>query len=141
MSAIADFRDYTISITAEARPRIRAIEALRGKPHLRRFSSGRLVTDAGLPLLHDFPMLKGWQGEFPSSGSHQDAGAHLLIDGPFTNNGLATMAGLEGVWELDLFWHVTGITSAGFAGLVHLPNLGSLGCDGKLKIVSGICPL
>ncbi len=34
-----------------------AIQALQGKPHLRYFSSGRLVTDAGLPLLHNFPRL------------------------------------------------------------------------------------
>ena len=39
-----------------------AIEALQGKPELRHFSSGRLVTDAGLPLLHNFPMLKKWHG-------------------------------------------------------------------------------
>jgi hypothetical protein len=39
-----------------------AIQALAGKPDLRRFSTGRLVTDAGLPLLHDFPRLKTWHG-------------------------------------------------------------------------------
>ena len=66
----------------------------------------------------------------PDSG--RDA-AHLLIDGPFTNEGLASLAGLEGVFELDLFWHVTGITPDGFAHLVQLPNLGSLGCDGDLS--------
>jgi len=111
-----------------------AIQALRGKPHLRRFSSGRLVTDAGLPLLHDFPLLKTWRGELPASGASEvTGGTHLLIDGPFTNHGLASLAGLEGVLELDLFWHVTGITSEGFAHLVHLPNLGSLGCDGQLS--------
>ena len=32
-----------------------AIRALAGKPHLRRFSTGRLVTDEGLPLLHAVP--------------------------------------------------------------------------------------
>jgi hypothetical protein len=37
------------------------------------------------------------------------------------------------VFDLDLFWHVTGITSDGFAHLVHLPNLSSLGADGKLS--------
>jgi hypothetical protein len=111
-----------------------AIEALRGKPRLRRFSTGKLVTDAGLPLLHDFPLLKTWQGELPVPGGGEfSGGAHLLIDGPFTNNGLASLAGLAGVWELDLFWHVLGITSAGFAHLLYLPNLGSLGCDGKLS--------
>ena len=101
-----------------------AIEALQGKPNLRDFSTGRLVTDAGLPLLHNFPLLKQWQGA---------GGARLLIDGPFTNAGLAGLAGLAGVYELDLFWHVTGITTDAFAHLAYLPNLGALGCDGDLS--------
>src|SRR5258708_18183379 len=103
-----------------------AIEALQGKPRLRYCSSGRLVTDAGLRLLHNFPMLKKWGGTEANAG-------HLLIDGPFTNDGLAGLAGLEGVFDLDLFWHVRGITSEGFAHLAHLPNLESLGCDGELS--------
>jgi len=110
-----------------------AIEALQGKPKLHYFSSGRLVTDAGLGLLHNFPRLK--KGDESRSDPEEPIpnGAHLLIDGPFTNQGLAHLAGLEGVFELDLFWHVTGITSDGFAHLVHLPNLRSLGADGKLS--------
>jgi hypothetical protein len=40
---------------------------------------------------------------------------------------------LAGVYQLDLFWHVTGITSEGFAHLRHLPNLMVLGCDGELS--------
>ena len=112
-----------------------AIRALGGKPRLHNFSSGKLVTDAGLPLLHDFPLLKRWHGREMTSGDTEAAahGAHLLIDGPFSNQGLASLAGLEGVVELDLFWHVKGITSDGFAHLVHLPHLGALGCDGKLS--------
>jgi hypothetical protein len=112
-----------------------AIEALRGKQLLRYFSSGRLVTDAGLPLLHDFPMFKSRRGGDvdSSSGEAPENPAHLLIDGPFTNKGLASLAGLEGVQDLDLFWHVTGITSDGLACLAHLPNLASLGCDGELS--------
>jgi hypothetical protein len=113
-----------------------AIEALEGKPKLRYFSSGRLVTDRGLPRLHNFPMLKTWRtGEIPTSGAADVIAhaTHLLIDGPFTNTGLASLAGLEGVFELDLFWHVTGITTDGFAHLAGLPNLGSLGADGELS--------
>ena len=112
-----------------------AIEALQGKPHLRYFSSGRLVTDTGLRLLHNYPMLKKWHGPEISSGATDAiaSGAHLLIDGPFTNAGLASLGGLEGVFELDLFWHVTGVSSDGFAHLVHLPNLCSLGADGELS--------
>jgi hypothetical protein len=112
-----------------------AIEALVGKPDLRRFSTGRLVTDAGLRLLHVFPRMKTWHGRAPSAIGREDADtvAHLLIDGPFTDTGLASLAGLEGVADLDLFWHVTGISSAGFAALRELPNLLSFAADGKLS--------
>src|SRR4030095_15937698 len=34
-----------------------AIAALQGKPRLRSFNTGRLVTDDGLRLLHQFPLL------------------------------------------------------------------------------------
>jgi hypothetical protein len=112
-----------------------AIEVLRGKPKLRRFCTGRLVTDNGLPLLHDFPLLKTWHGGDLDSGEPDAVAqaAHLLIDGPFTDKGVALLAGLEGIYELDLFWHVAGITSESFACLVELPNLGALGCDGRLS--------
>jgi hypothetical protein len=80
-------------------------------------------------------MLKTWNGGEATSDVKEDRAnaAHLLIDGPFTDKGLASLAGLEGVFELDLFWHVTGITSDGFGHLVDLPNLGSLGADGELS--------
>jgi ankyrin repeat protein len=101
-----------------------AIRALRGKPNLRSFKTGTEVTDAGLAMLQDFPAFKT-----PMGGSE----THLLIDGPFTNAGLASLSGLVGLHDLDLFWHVTGITSDGFAHLVALPNLKVLGCDGRLS--------
>ena len=100
-----------------------AIEALQGKAKLRRFSTGRLVTDAGISMLHNFPLLKAAGAE----------GARLLIDGPFTNAGLAALRGLDGIFELDLFWHVHRITTDGFAHLFHLPNLMALGCDGEIS--------
>jgi len=93
-----------------------AIAAVRGKPSLTEFRSGRLVTDAGLRLLSDFPALR-----------------HLLVDGPFTNAGLAAVARIPQLTDLDLFWHVTRITSDGFAHLVDLPNLESLGADNALS--------
>ena len=71
--------------------------------------------------------------QLPAAEAKTAGAARLLIDGPFTNQGLASLAGLEGVFELDLFWHVTGITTDAFAHLVQLPNLVSLGCDGHLS--------
>src|SRR5262245_20838770 len=100
-----------------------AIEALQEKPGLHRFSTGRLVTDAGLPLLHNFPLLKHCEVSLAEAKEPPERAAHLLIDGPFTNQGLAGLAGLEGVFELDLFWHVDRITSDGFVHLINLPNL------------------
>jgi hypothetical protein len=99
------------------------IEALQGKAKLRRFSTGRLMTDAGISLLHNFPLLKTADAE----------GARLLIDGPFSDAGLAALAGLSGVFDLDLFWHVDRITADGFVHLLQLPNLMALGCDGRLS--------
>jgi hypothetical protein len=112
-----------------------AIEALQGKPKLRQFSSGRLVTDAGLPLLHNFPLFREWRGGEVDPNAKEPPGnaGKLLLDGPITNAGLASLAALEGVFDLDLFWHVKEVTADGFAHLARLPNLQSLGCDGALS--------
>jgi hypothetical protein len=112
-----------------------AIDALQGKPMLRQFSSGRAVTDAGLRLLQNFPKFKTWHGgdDWSDPQAVAAGAAHLLIDGPFTNEGLAGLTGLDGVGALDLFWHVTGITAEGFVHLAGLPNLVTLGADGALS--------
>jgi hypothetical protein len=115
----------------------RGLAVLRHLPELRTFAMTwqRGITDAGLRLLHNFPTMKAPPGGSIAGDDKEPAarGARLLIDGPFTDDGLAALAGLEGVVDLDLFWHVTGITSGGFACLVDLPNLGSLGADGRLS--------
>ncbi len=112
-----------------------AIEALQGKPHLREFSSGRSVSDAGLLLLHGFPRFKDPQSRAAVARDDEPEGriVRLLIDGPFSDAGLAELAGLDGVSDLDLFWHVTNITTDGFAHLATLSNLTSLGADGRLS--------
>jgi hypothetical protein len=119
------------------------LEALQGKPRLRRIASGRLVTDDGLRHLRNFPLLQTCDGAEQAAKADPDddaaherfrnAGARLLIDGPFTDAGLASLSGLAGIVDLDLFWHVTAMTSAGFAHLRELPNLVALGADGKLS--------
>ena len=116
-----------------------ALEALQGKPRLRRISSGRLVTDDGPALLRNFPLLRCDGAEQAASAlgrritSDPDAGARLLIDGPFTDAGLAELAGLAGIVDLDLFWHVTGHDVERASFTAALPNLLSLGADGKLS--------
>jgi len=111
-----------------------AIEALQGKPMLSHVSSGRLLTDQGLLLFQNFPRLKEWRGgEIDPAAKDIPGAGRLLIDGPFTNKGLSGLAGLDGVFDLDLFWHVSGITSDGFVHLIDLANLRSLGADGQLS--------
>jgi hypothetical protein len=53
----------------------------------------------------------------------------LLLDGPFTNKGLAHLGGLEGIFGLGFFWHARSFTGAGLAPLAMLPNLAYLGCQ------------
>jgi hypothetical protein len=104
-----------------------AIDALQGHPRPHRFGTGRLVTDAGLRLLRNVPRLRAMPG------SPEDTGARLLIDGPFTDDGVASLAGLDGVVDLDLFWHVSAMTSSGFTHLTGMSNLMSIGADGRLS--------
>ena len=112
-----------------------AIAALRGKRHLRQFNTGRKVSDTGLFMLHDFPVFKNWQGGAPRFDlmSFNDTEPNfLMLDGPFSDQGFASLAGLDGVFGLGLFWHVSQLTSDGLRSLAKLPNLGALGCQGEL---------
>jgi ankyrin repeat protein len=111
-----------------------AIRALAGKRHLRRFKTGRHVTDAGLPLLHEFPQFASWHGgETTYSLMDAEAGpTHLVLDGPFTNAGVACLSGLDGLFGLSFFWHVSELTADDLGPIAALANLGFLGCEGKL---------
>jgi hypothetical protein len=112
-----------------------AVKALRGKRLLRHFRTGRLVTDDGLPLFHDFPVFKTWQGGEPRFDlmSFGDADPNfLMLDGPFSDAGFASLAGLDGIFGLGVFWHIANLTANGLKPLSKLPNLGALGCEGTL---------
>lgn len=110
-----------------------ALWALSGKPHLARVKTGRLVTNKGVDVLHLFPRFKRWHGgelkyDLMSFGVEP---THLLLDGPFTDDGLERLAGLEGLAGLNLFWHTPGFTPNGLNALAGLPNLVFVGVDGK----------
>ena len=110
------------------------IRALAGKANLRRVTTGMLMTDAGLPLFHGFPAFKTWSGVRPkySLMSFRDESNNLLLDGPFTNAGLKSLAGLAGLSGLGFFWHATAITPDGMAALMELPTLEFIACGGEL---------
>jgi len=111
-----------------------AIQALAGKRGLRHFHTGRLVSDAGLPLLHNLPVFKTWQdGEIRYDlMSFSPEPNHLLLDGCFTDESIAGLRGLAGLFGLGFFRHCSSMSPAALRGLAELPNLGFLGCEGRL---------
>jgi Leucine Rich repeat len=110
-----------------------AIAALAGHPQLTHFRSGENVTDAGLARLHDLPAFKTWQGgESSMSLTGFDAGpTFLMVRGPFTNAGLAQLAGLDGLAALNIDSSRLAVTGAGLAPLVDLPHFTWLAFDAK----------
>jgi hypothetical protein len=111
-----------------------AIAALAGKPELRKFKTGRNVTDDGLSLLHDFPAFKTWSGADPQYGlmSFGAEPTNLLIDGAFTRDGLNSLRGLDGLFGLSFFRHTSGFSGNDLQSLAVLPNLGFFGCPGEI---------
>jgi len=111
-----------------------AIAALAGTPNLSRFKTGRNVTDDGLALLQQFPAFKAWPAEEPRFGlmSFSAEPTNLLIDGPFTRQGLNNLRGLDGLAGLSFFWHTSQLRGDDLQSLDGLPNLVYLGCQGEL---------
>jgi hypothetical protein len=110
------------------------IAALRGKRHLTKLKTGRLLTDRALPLLHEIPHFKTWHDGTPefSLMSPDAAPTHLLLDGPITREGIAGLAGLDGLFGLTFFWHLSALKGADLGPLADLSNLGFLGCQDAL---------
>ena len=111
-----------------------ALAALAGKPKLRRFQTGRNVSDEGLGLLQQFPAFKTPQAEEPEYGlmSFGVAPTNLLIDGPFTRQGLSHLHGLDGLVGLSFFWHTSRLRGDDLQVLDGLSNLVYLGCQDAL---------
>jgi hypothetical protein len=107
------------------------ILALAGKPHFREFRSGHGVTDAGIARLHDLPVFKTWHGFDPELWLTQfvPEASFLMLRGPFTDRGLAHLAGLDGLFGLNVDSSQLSITGAGLAPLVDLPHFAWLAFD------------
>jgi hypothetical protein len=110
------------------------IEALAGKPGVWRVFCGDGVTDTGLSRLSDIPRLRRWhEAERKYSLLEFDARpTYVAIKGPFTPAGLQTLAGLDGLFALNVHWTGGGTTSRDLGLLAPLANLGFLAIDGDL---------
>ncbi len=110
------------------------INALTGKRQLKKFKSGRQVTDAGLPLLQRFPAFMTLQDGQAKYGlmDFLAGPTSLLIDGPITARGLESLTALEGLYGLSFFWHTRSLTGDSLGPLARMPNLEMLGCQDAL---------
>ena len=108
-----------------------AVRALAGMSGLTHFKSGRNVTDRGLPFLHEFPVFKSWRGGAVSLGllSPEVEPNLLHLRGTFTDRGMRHLAGLDGLFGLNIDDAGLPVTAAGLAPLAALPNLGLLAFD------------
>jgi ankyrin repeat protein len=107
------------------------VKALTGKPDLRHVETGNLVTDAGLSLFQEFPVFKTWQSREVSM-SLTDYSAepnYLLVRGSLTDDGMAQLVGLDGLFALNIDSSYHAIGGAGLSHLARLPHLGSLSFD------------
>src|SRR6059058_4834815 len=91
--------------------------------------SGTQTGDGAIRVL----LVKTWQGGDPTMALLDcDAGpTYLLLRGSFTNAGLAQLAGLEGLFALNLDNDELAVTGAGLVPLRELPHLGWLAFDAK----------
>ena len=140
LAACENLRNVDLSGTASGDG---AIRALAGKGKLHAFRSGNGVTDAGLALLHDLPVFKTWQGgEARMALLSADARPNFLaLRGPFTDKGMAQLAGLDGLFALNVDSDQLAITGAGLAPLVSLPHFEWLSFDAKDESMPHIAAL
>ena len=120
-----------------------AIRACAGMEQLADFRSGNGVTDAGLGRLADLPVFRTWQGGEATMGlTDFNAGPnYLLLRGPFTDEGFAQLAALEGLFALNLDSDRLAVTGAGLRHLAALSHLGWLGFDAKDESMPAIAAL
>ena len=110
------------------------IRTLAGKPNLRRFHTGRNVTDNGIAALREFPAFARWSGgeiHYGLMGFHAEP-TFLLLGGVFTDLGVARLGKLDGLFGLSFFLPCPNLTSKGLAGISGLENLGMIGCTDRL---------
>ncbi|HZO85698.1 MAG TPA: hypothetical protein VFC26_10805 [Verrucomicrobiae bacterium] len=110
-----------------------AIKALAGKRNLRYVMSGVDVTNAGIALLHEFPVFKTWHGgEASMALLDYEAGPNYLgLRGSFDDKGFAKLVALDGLFALNVDDSKLALTGSALAPIVNLPNLGWLAFAAK----------
>ena len=108
-----------------------ALRALAGKHKLHRLDVA--LSDEGLRLLHDLPVFKTWHGgdaQYALLG-HKTPPNHLSLRGPFTDRGMQSLRGLDGLFSLDIGDSRLQFTAAGLEPLAALERLSAISVDAK----------
>lgn len=110
-----------------------SIQTFAGKAHLRHFRSGEGITDAGLPVFGAYPVFAEWVGGEESTDltSYQPEPNCLVLRGRITDRGVAALAGLHGLYALDLDASALALTGRALEPLVGLQRLGWLAFDAR----------
>lgn len=120
-----------------------SLRALAGKPDLAVLHTGVGVTDRGVRLLQEFPVFRHWQGGASTIGllSGDAQPNQLALRGAITDDGIAALRGLDGLFALSLDDEELTISARGLASLATLEHLSWLSIDATDDTMPGIAEL
>lgn len=120
-----------------------ALRALAGKRDLAVLHTGAGVTNAGLRALHEYPVFRTWRGGEAEIGLLRgDAQPNqLVLRGAITDDGMATLEGLDGLFALGIDDESVSISGRGLAPLARLEHLSWLSIDATDDTMPGIARL
>ena len=120
-----------------------ALRTLAGKPELAVLHTGTGVTDAGVRLLHEFPVFRTWRdGEARIGLLSPDAQPNqLALRGSITDAGVAALDGLDGLFALGLDDESLQVTARGLTALATLEHLSWLSIDATDDTMGAIAEL
>lgn len=120
-----------------------ALTALAGHERLAFFTSGQLLTDAGLALLRMLPVFTRWrpgEGEIVMTDDASPVN-QLVLRGRFTESGLRHLQGLDGLAGLNLDAMGPGISPRAISELGTLPHLEWLALDARDETMPAVAAL
>lgn len=120
-----------------------AIRTLAGKTKLADFRSGETVSNDGLGLLRELPVFRTWHGGKEEMALlRPDAQPNfLMLRGTFTDQGMAHLSVLDGLFALNIDNSRLAVTGAGLRPLRALPHLSLLAFDAKNESMADIAAL
>jgi hypothetical protein len=108
-----------------------SLRALAGKPELAFLHTGVGITNAGVRVLQEFPVFRTWRGNEVEIGLLRPDAApnQLVLRGSITDEGVAALQGLDGLFALNIEDQSLSVSARGLLSLAPLAHLGWLSVD------------